>query len=134
MAGKKSAARSNVKKKALSKSSGNPGPTVKKLGAASKPFTKTETLNAIVSLTGVAKKQVASVIEALEKVLEAHLKKGAAGMFTLPGLIKCVVVHKPATRARKGINPFTGEEQMFKAKPARNVVKVRALGKLKRMV
>jgi len=45
-----------------------------------------------------------------------------------------VVVRKPAVKAHKGINPFTGEETMFKAKPARNVVKIRALKSLKDMV
>ena len=65
--------------------------------------------------------------------MQRHLRKGAAGEFTIPGLMKCVVKRKPATKARKGINPFTGEEIMFKAKPARNVVKVRPLKKLKEM-
>ena len=58
----------------------------------------------------------------------------ATGQFILPGLMKIEVKRKPATKARKGINPFTGEETMFKAKPARNVVKVRPLKKLKDMV
>jgi nucleoid DNA-binding protein len=49
------------------------------------------------------------------------------------GLVKIKVVHKPATKARKGINPFTKQEQMFKAKPARNVIKVRPLKALKDM-
>jgi nucleoid DNA-binding protein len=52
----------------------------------------------------------------------------------VPGLMKLVVQRKPATKARKGINPFTGEETMFKAKPARNVVKIRPLKNLKDMV
>jgi nucleoid DNA-binding protein len=55
-------------------------------------------------------------------------------MFTVPGLMKITVQKKPATKARKGTNPFTGEAMMFKAKPARKVVKVRALKKLKEMV
>ena len=53
---------------------------------------------------------------------------------TLPGLMKIEVKRKPATKARKGINPFTGQETMFKAKPARNVVKIRPLKKVKDMV
>jgi hypothetical protein len=52
----------------------------------------------------------------------------------MPGLCKIVVQHKPATKERKGINPFTKEETVFKAKPARNVVKIRPLKKLKDMV
>jgi hypothetical protein len=51
----------------------------------------------------------------------------------LPGLLKIMVILKPAVKARKGINPFTKQEQMFKAKPARKVVKVRALKALKDM-
>ena len=61
------------------------------------------------------------------------MKKGAAGEFTVPGLMKLQVKSKPATKARKGVNPFTGEEMMFKAKPARRTVKVRPLKKLKEM-
>ena len=62
-----------------------------------------------------------------------HLRKAGPGEFTVPGLMKCKVQHKPATKARKGINPFTGEEVMFKAKPARSVVKIRPLKRLKEM-
>ena len=67
-------------------------------------------------------------------LIERHVKKRAPGQFTLPGLMKIEVKRKPATKARKGINPFTGEPTIFKAKPARNVVKVRPLKKLKDMV
>ncbi|MEE9418670.1 MAG: HU family DNA-binding protein [Desulfatiglandaceae bacterium] len=56
------------------------------------------------------------------------------GKFTLPGLMKIEVKRKPATKARKGINPFTDEETVFKAKPARNVVKIRPLKQMKGMV
>jgi nucleoid DNA-binding protein len=55
-------------------------------------------------------------------------------VFTIPGLCKIVVQRKPATKERQGINPFTGEETTFKAKPARNVIKVRPLKNLKDMV
>ena len=66
--------------------------------------------------------------------IEGHVKKNAVGEFVLPGLLKITTVRKPAVKARKGINPFTKEEVMFKAKPATTVVKVRALKKLKDMV
>ena len=71
--------------------------------------------------------------------LNAQIKKnlggrGAPGLFTVPGLLKMRVVKKPARKARKGVNPFTGEEMMFKAKPATKVVKVTALKGLKDMV
>jgi hypothetical protein len=58
----------------------------------------------------------------------------APGLFSIPGLLKMRVVKKPARKARKGVNPFTGEEMMFKAKPATKVVKVSALKGLKDMV
>jgi nucleoid DNA-binding protein len=70
-------------------------------------------------------------MDELSNIIELHVKKRSVGQFTLPGLLKVQVVNKPATKARKGINPFTGEETVFKAKPARNVVKVRPLKKLK---
>ena len=108
--------------------------TSKKLPVASKPYNKTQILGTISQLTGVTKKQASEMIDALSKILEAHLKKGAAGVFTLPGMMKCYILHKPATKAHKGINPFTKEEMMFKAKPARNVVRIRPLKKLKEIV
>jgi len=67
-------------------------------------------------------------------LIESDIGKRGPGVFTVPGLMKIKVVRKPATKARKGINPFTGVEMMFKAKPARNVVKVQALKGLKEMV
>ncbi|MCP5545224.1 MAG: HU family DNA-binding protein [Akkermansiaceae bacterium] len=95
---------------------------------------KTQILDTIAGETGLSRKQVASVIDALGEVIEASVKKNAVGEFTLPGLLKITTVKKPAVKARKGINPFTKEEVMFKAKPASTVVKVRPLKKLKDMV
>lgn len=97
-----------------------------------KPSTKTEILNYIADETELKKKDVAAVFEAMNELIQKDLKK--AGMFSIPGLLKIKVVHKPAVPARKGINPFTKEEMMFKAKPARNVVKIAALKGLKEMV
>nr|WP_267257139.1 HU family DNA-binding protein [Coxiella endosymbiont of Ornithodoros maritimus] len=77
---------------------------------------------------------MSTVLDELADVMHRHLRKDAAGQFTLPGLVKCTVKRKPATKARKGINPFIGEMMTFKAKPARNVVKIRALKRLKEMV
>ena len=95
---------------------------------------KSQVTAAIAETTELSKKEVAAVLESLSNLMHRSLRKGAAGEFTVPGLMKCVVKRKPATKARKGINPFTGEEIMFKAKPARNIVKVRPLKKLKEMV
>ena len=96
-------------------------------------YNKTQILDAIATSTALSRKQVAAVLDSLGDVIEAHVKKNAVGEFVLPGLLKISTVRKPATKARKGINPFTKEEVMFKAKPATTVVKVRPLKGLKDM-
>ena len=101
--------------------------------AAKKPTTKSETLTYIADKTDLTKRDVSAVFDALGLLMKRDLKRGP-GVYTVPGLMKVKVVRKPATRARKGVNPFTGEEMMFKAKPARNVVKVLPLKGLKEMV
>ena len=97
-------------------------------------FSKTQILEAIAESTGLSRKQVGGVLDALTDVIHLHVKKRSVGEFVLPGLLKISTVHKPAVKARKGINPFTKEEVMFKAKPATTVVKARPLKKLKDMV
>lgn len=99
----------------------------------SSSYTKSQIYSYIADVTELGRKDVADVFTALNSLAARHLHKKGAGEFTVPGLAKCVVKHKPATKARKGINPFNGEEMMFKAKPARNVIKVRPLKKLKEM-
>ncbi len=98
-----------------------------------KPLTKSQFLNALAEPTGLARKQVAGVFAELGNLISKQLKKGP-GVVTIPGLMKVKVVRKPATKAREGINPFTKEKVMFKAKPARNVVKIQAVKALKQMV
>ena len=105
-----------------------------KLTAITEAYTKTQTLSEIAENTGLTKKDVGNVVDALSDVIERHIKKRGCGKFTMPGLFKIVTTRKPATKARMGINPFTKEETMFKAKPARTVIKVRPLKKLKDMV
>lgn len=105
-----------------------------KVGAASTPRTKSEIMNVLAETTGVSKKEVASVFASLSDLISKDLSKKGCGVFTVPGLMKIRCVTRPATKARKGINPFTGEEVTFKAKPARNVVKIRPLKALKEMV
>jgi nucleoid DNA-binding protein len=102
--------------------------------AGVKPMTKSEIVSGIAEKTGLAKKDVNAVFEVMGTQIKKSLGKSGAGTYTVPGLMKLVVVRKPATKARKGINPFTGEETMFKAKPARNIVKIRPLKNLKDMV
>ncbi len=99
-----------------------------------KPMTKSEIVSGIAESTGLSKKDVSSVFEAMAAQIKQSLGKKGPGAYTLAGLMKLVVVRKPATKARKGINPFTKEEAIFKAKPARNVVKIRPLKNLKDMV
>ena len=106
----------------------------KKAAAPVKPMTKTEILNALSEDTGLNRKEVAAVFDSLGTLIGKNLGKRGPGVFNIPGLMKVKVVRKPATKARKGINPFTKEEQMFKAKPARNVVKILPLKGLKDMV
>jgi nucleoid DNA-binding protein len=102
--------------------------------AEKKPTTKSETLAYIAEDTGFTKVEVGSVFDSLTALIKRDIGRRGPGIYTVPGLMKIKVVRKPATRARKGVNPFTGEEMMFKAKPARNVVKVLALKGLKDMV
>ncbi len=85
--------------------------------------------------TGLTRKDVIAVFESLSSQIQKNLDgRGAPGIFSIPGLLKLRVVKKPARKARKGINPFTGEEMMFKAKPATKVVKATVLKGLKDMV
>ncbi len=105
-----------------------------KVAAATKPRTKGQIYSLICEDTGCSRRQIAQVFDTLEKVIRADMSPRGPKAFTVPNLMKITVKRKPATKARKGINPFTGEEMMFKAKPARNVVKVRPLKKLKDMV
>ena len=101
--------------------------------ATGKSRSKGQILTDLAGATGLSRKQVSSVFDELAKMIGKDLKKGP-GMFTIPGLLKIKVIHKPATKARMGTNPFTGQQMMFKAKPARNVVKALALKGLKSMV
>lgn len=107
--------------------------TVKKPKTIKERYTKTQILAEIAESTELSKKQVSSVLDELTDIIDRHIKKRACGEFVLPGLMKITTVKKKATKARKGINPFTGEETMFKAKPASTQVKVRPLKKLKDM-
>ncbi len=146
---KKPVAKAKVTRKApakakatKSKAATKKAPAAKKAAAASvrKPvpavnsvYSKTQLLTTIAESSGVSKKDVAAVFDTLYEVIEQHIKRRGPQLFTMPGLAKIKVINKPATKARKGINPFTGEPTVFKAKPARNVVKVLALKKLKEM-
>lgn len=108
--------------------------TATKSKSGVKPRTKSQIIGEISEQTELTRKEVQSVFDAMSGLIKKDLKSRGPGVFTVPGLMKIKVVRKPATKARKGINPFTGEETVFKAKPARNVVKVQPLKGLKDMV
>ncbi|MEM7195925.1 MAG: HU family DNA-binding protein [Pseudomonadota bacterium] len=99
------------------------------------PLTKTEMIKAIAEDTDMSAKEVKAVLESLGKVIEAHIKPRAAGVFKLPGMFKIQVVKKPATKAKKGVpNPFRpGETMDVAAKPASKRVKILPLKNLKDM-
>lgn len=128
------AAKAAAKKAPAQKVAAKAAPAAKapaKVKAISEKMTKTQIVGAIADTTGLTKKQVGDVMGELEKLIEGSIKKRAVGEFTIPGLMKIMTVRKPAVKARKGINPFTGEETMFKAKPASTAVKIRPLKKVK---
>jgi nucleoid DNA-binding protein len=106
--------------------------STQKAAAPAKAPTKSEVYGVIAEKTELSKRQVADVFNELGDVVQKSLKKH--GAFTMPGLCKMIVKKKPATKARKGINPFTGEEIMIKAKPASKAVRIRPLKNLKEMV
>lgn len=120
-----------AKKPAAKPAAAPKAPVKRSTTALTAAHNKTQLLTEISELTELTKKQVTAVLDELSNLIERHVKKNGVGHFTLPGLFKIQVVRKPATKARKGINPFTGEETTFKAKPARNTIKVRPLKKLK---
>ena len=103
----------------------------KKAGAIKEKMTKTQIFTEIAESVDLSRKQVAAVFDELESLVARSISKRGLGEFTVPGLMKVTTVKKPAKKARKGVNPFTGEEQVFKAKPASMAVKVRPLKKLK---
>lgn len=88
-------------------------------------ISKSELIQKIADQTEVSRRDVKGVIEAMAQVGYKGLKKN--GAFVVPGFAKFVVIKKPATKARKGANPFTKEETIFKAKPARKIIKARPL-------
>ncbi|EAW40857.1 DNA-binding protein HU, putative [marine gamma proteobacterium HTCC2080] len=136
MATKKAAAKkAPAKKKAAAKKAPAKKPAAKaapaKVKAISTKMTKTQIVGTIADNTGLTKKQVSDVMQQMDALVEGSIKKRGAGEFTIPGMMKITTVRKPAVKARKGINPFTGEETMFKAKPASTAVKIRPLKKMK---
>jgi nucleoid DNA-binding protein len=99
-----------------------------------KPMNKTEIVTALCEATGLTKQQVSELFGELADLIKKNLNEKGPGVFTIPDLIQIKVVRKPATEEHKGINPFTKQEMIVKAKPATNIVKLIALKGLKEMV
>jgi nucleoid DNA-binding protein len=133
MAVKKSASKTK-KKSSNGKSAAASKTTAKKMPSIKDPLSKSGMIKTITDMTGVAKRDVVSILDAQGQLIEAHIKSRGPGKFVMPGVLKMTVVKKPARPARKGRNPFTGEEITFKAKPAYKTIKIKALKKLKEMV
>lgn len=95
------------------------------------PYTKSQLVGYLAETCDLKKKDVLLVLDGMLDVMTAHLSKKGPGEFNLAGLMKFRTIHKPATKARLGTNPFTGEQTTFAAKPARSVLKIRPLKKLK---
>ena len=105
-----------------------------KVGASSKARSKSDVYSTIAQHVGIHRRDVAAVFHTMGGMIKADLSKSGAGVFSVPGLMRITVKRKPATKERQGINPFTKEPMTIKAKPARNVVRVRPLRTLKAMV
>jgi nucleoid DNA-binding protein len=128
---KKKAGKPSVSK-TIKKASAKAAPA--KLPTIKEPLSKSSIIKAIMDATGLSKKEVVAVTECQAQLIEKHVKPGGPGIYVMPGFLKISVVKKPARAARKGVNPFTGEEIMIKARPAYKAVKIKALKKLKEMV
>lgn len=104
-----------------------------KTTAVKEPMTRTAIYAEIAENTGLSKAQVKSVFEEVSGLIERHVRKRGAGVFTMPGLLKIKTVKKPARKAQKGVpNPFKpGELMDVAAKPASVRVKILPLKKLK---
>ena len=131
MAAKRASAKS--KRKSVTKKPAMKAAPKKVMPVVKDPLTKGGILRAVMGMTCLPKRDVTGVLDAMGTLIEMHVRSRGPGKFVMPGLLKISVVKKPARPARRGINPFTGEEVMFKAKPAHKVVKVKALRKLKDM-
>lgn len=108
--------------------------TAAKPGGKAKAPSKSEVLNNLSTATGLARKEIAAVLEALSADISKCIGKKGSGVYQIPGLCKIVRKQNPARPAREGTDPRTGEKVMFKPKPASTTVKVRALKSLKDMV
>ena len=120
-------------KASRNKAAGKGKKASQRLSPISTKLSKAQLLEVLAADSGLRKAEIKQVLGALDRVIEASLGPEGGGQFTMPGLLKMTSVRRPAIKARKGINPFTGEETWFKAKPPSTGVKIRPLKKLKRL-
>ncbi|MFZ7095655.1 HU family DNA-binding protein [Luteimonas dalianensis] len=123
----KKAVKKATKKAATKKAAAKPAAPK----AIKESLTKAGLVSHLAETTGVAAKDVRAVLASLDDTIAGSMSKRGVGSFTLPGMLKITATKVPAKPRRKGINPFTKEEQWFAAKPASVKVKVRPLKKLK---
>ncbi|MCL5998840.1 MAG: HU family DNA-binding protein [Chloroflexi bacterium] len=98
---------------------------------AGQKLTKSQFVATIAEKSGLNKKQTTAALDAMSDLIAQQLGKDGPGEVTIPGLIKLNVVEKPAVPERPGVNPFTKEPTVFKAKPASRTVKARPVKALK---
>lgn len=134
MAKKTKKTKKKTAKKAARRPAAKAAPKAAPVAPASKVRSKGEVYRVLSEQTGVSRKDVAAIFDTMKDMIGKDLSKKGPGVFSVPGMMKVTVKRLPATKARKGINPFTKEPTVFKAKPARNVIKVRPLKALKEMV
>ncbi len=106
----------------------------KKAAAKVKPMSKSEVFSALAERTELSKKDIGAVFDAMTDLLSEQLQKKGPRVFNVPGLMKVYVHLRKASPARTGRNPKTGEEVPIPARPATEVIKVRALKGLKEMI
>ena len=122
-----------VAKKSVAKKVPVQKAAAKKTTAVRERYSKTQIISELAANSDLTRKQINTVLDELAILVERHVKKRSVGEFVLAGLIKIHTVKRPARKAYTGINPFTGEETTFKARPASVAVKVHALKGLKDM-
>ena len=120
-------------KASRNKAAGKGKKASQRLSPISTKLSRAQLLELLVAESGLRKSEIKRVLGALDSVIEASLGPEGGGQFMMPGLLKMTAVRRPAVKARRGINPFTGEETWFKAKPPSTGVKIRPLKKLKRL-
>ena len=121
-------------KKAAPKTSPATAPAKSDASSKARAATKAEVYTSLAEKTGLGKKEIAQVFDAMSDLIAKELSKKGPGQFVIPGLLKLKVVRKPATKAKQSVNPFTKEPMTVKAKPARNVVKAVPMKALKELV